>query len=68
MWDVLSNNEVASIVWAAKTEEAAAKAVVDAAAAAWKQKFPCSRRDDCTVICLFLQKRQHHIPPDDLNC
>lgn len=68
VWDVLSNNEVVSIIWAAKSEEAAAKAVVDAATAAWRHKFPSARKDDCTVICLFLQKRQHHntiLPPID---
>nr|XP_043629496.1 probable protein phosphatase 2C 61 isoform X1 [Erigeron canadensis] len=57
VWDVLSNNTVASIVWGAESEESAAKAVVVAAIAAWKQKFPSSKRDDCSVICLFLQKK-----------
>ncbi|KAL8101602.1 putative protein phosphatase 2C 72 [Apium graveolens] len=60
VWDVLSNNEVVSIIWTAKSEEAA-KAVVDAASAAWKHKYPASRRDDCTVICLFFQSSLHHI-------
>lgn len=60
VWDVLSNNEVVSIIWAAKSEEAA-KAVVDAATAAWKHKYPSSRRDDCTVICLFFQSSLHRI-------
>ncbi|KAI3690665.1 hypothetical protein L2E82_48853 [Cichorium intybus] len=59
VWDVLSNNTVASIVWAAESEELAAKAVAVAATAAWKQKFPSSKRDDCTAICLFLQKKPH---------
>lgn len=54
VWDVLSNEEVVSIVAAAGSEEGAAKAVVDAATASWKHKFPNSKRDDCTVICLFL--------------
>lgn len=68
LWDVLSNGEVVSIVWAAKTEAAAAQALTDAAAAVWKQKFPHSRRDDCTVICLFLQERhQQHMPPNDIS-
>lgn len=57
--DVLSNDEVASIVWEAENEREAANAVVEAAAAAWKRKFPSSKRDDCTVVCLYLQKRQH---------
>ncbi|RVW52440.1 putative protein phosphatase 2C 72 [Vitis vinifera] len=58
VWDVLSNSQVAGIVWSAESEEEAAKAVVDAATAAWKHKFPSSKVDDCTVVCLFLQKRQ----------
>ncbi|KAK2982900.1 hypothetical protein RJ640_006314 [Escallonia rubra] len=60
--DVLSNEQIVSIVWAAKSEEAAARAVVDAAIASWKDKFPSSKRDDCTVICLFLQKKQQQQP------
>ncbi|XP_057799785.1 probable protein phosphatase 2C 72 [Salvia miltiorrhiza] len=54
VWDVMSNEEVVSMVAAAGSEEEAAKVVVDAAMAAWKHKFPNSKRDDCTVICLFL--------------
>ncbi|GAB4837124.1 hypothetical protein Ancab_002035 [Ancistrocladus abbreviatus] len=57
VWDVLSNEEVVSIISAANNEEKAAKAVIDEARAAWKCKFPTSRIDDCTVVCLFLQKR-----------
>ncbi|EYU20377.1 hypothetical protein MIMGU_mgv1a012801mg [Erythranthe guttata] len=56
VWDVMSNNEVMGVVSSsAHNEEAAAKAVVDAAIASWKHKFPNSKRDDCTAICLFLQ-------------
>lgn len=58
--DVLSNNQVASIVWKAESEQEAARAVVEAANMAWKNKFPSSKMDDCTVVCLFLQKRQQH--------
>nr|GLL16344.1 probable protein phosphatase 2C 72 [Ipomoea trifida] len=58
VWDVLSNDEVISIVCSAYEygEEMAAKAVVKAAVDAWKRRFPNSRRDDCTAICLYLQK------------
>ncbi|PIN16846.1 Serine/threonine protein phosphatase [Handroanthus impetiginosus] len=56
VWDVLSNEKVMSIVSSTHNEEEAAKAVVDAAIASWKQKFPNTRRDDCTVICLFLRR------------
>uniref|UniRef100_A0A2P2J5V2 Uncharacterized protein MANES_16G078000 n=1 Tax=Rhizophora mucronata TaxID=61149 RepID=A0A2P2J5V2_RHIMU len=60
VWDVLSNDQVTSIVWAAENEQAAAKAVVEAAAAAWRNKFPYFKMDDCTAVCLFLQKRKQH--------
>ncbi|KAI3468147.1 hypothetical protein Pfo_024810 [Paulownia fortunei] len=65
VWDVLSNDQVMSIVSLSRSEEAAAKAVVDAAIASWKHKFPNSKRDDCTAICLFLQMKQQYIPPLD---
>ncbi|XP_058068340.1 probable protein phosphatase 2C 12 [Magnolia sinica] len=58
VWDVLSNIQVASIVWSAKSEEAAARMVVDAAVLAWQHKFPSSRVDDCSAVCLFLQERR----------
>ncbi|KAJ6743481.1 PROTEIN PHOSPHATASE 2C 72-RELATED [Salix viminalis] len=58
VWDVLSNKEVVSIVSAADCEQAAAKAVVEAATAAWKRKFTSSKVDDCTAVCLFLQTRK----------
>ncbi|KAJ4833271.1 hypothetical protein Tsubulata_013199 [Turnera subulata] len=57
VWDVLSNKEVVSIVWAADSEQGAAKALVDAATAAWKKKYSSSKVDDITAVCLFLQKR-----------
>ncbi|PON86180.1 Protein phosphatase [Trema orientale] len=63
VWDVLSNDEVASIVWKAKSEEVAARAVVEAAAAAWRTKFPASKIDDCTVVCLFFQRKQQSVVP-----
>ncbi|XP_007012238.2 PREDICTED: probable protein phosphatase 2C 72 [Theobroma cacao] len=59
VWDVLNNSQVASIVMEAESEQAAARAVVEAATASWKKKFPSSKVDDCTVVCLFLQKKQH---------
>ncbi|XP_027356930.1 probable protein phosphatase 2C 72 [Abrus precatorius] len=61
VWDVLSNGEVSSIVWKADTEKDAARAVVDAATATWKRKYPSSKADDCTVICLFLKKKPLHV-------
>ncbi|XP_050363522.1 probable protein phosphatase 2C 72 [Argentina anserina] len=53
VWDVLTNNEVASIVWEAKTAEEAARTVTETAIATWKTKYPASKIDDCTVVCLF---------------
>ncbi|KAJ7966458.1 putative Protein phosphatase-2c [Quillaja saponaria] len=58
VWNVISNKQVVSIVWAADSEEVAAKAVVEAAAATWKKKFPSAKIDDCTVVCLFLHKKE----------
>ncbi|XWS17658.1 hypothetical protein CRYUN_Cryun33cG0086500 [Craigia yunnanensis] len=60
VWDVLNNNQVASIVMEAETEQTAARAVVEAAISSWKKKFPSSKVDDCTAVCLFLQKKQQH--------
>lgn len=54
---MLCNNQLATIVWEADNEQEAARKVVEAANAAWKKKFPSSKIDDCTVVCLFLQKR-----------
>lgn len=57
VWDVLSNDEVVSIVWTDESEEEAARAVVEAATAAWEKKYPSSKVDDITAVCLFLQKK-----------
>lgn len=56
VWDVLSNEEVVSIVQSAETETVAARAVVEAAVAVWKTKFPKDKPDDCTAVCLFLHQ------------
>lgn len=61
VWDVLSNEQVVSIVWSAENKEVAARTVVDAAVHAWKQKFPSSMVDDCSVVCLLLEEKQHLI-------
>ncbi|KAJ4958686.1 hypothetical protein NE237_025797 [Protea cynaroides] len=60
VWDVLSNKQVAAIVWLAENEEEAAQSVVNAAVAAWATRFPNSKVDDCTVLCCFLQERRQH--------
>ena len=52
VWDVLSNNQVVTIV-ASAPRSSAAKLVVEAAVQAWKTKIPNSKPDDCTAVCLF---------------
>ena len=58
VWDVLSNEQVVSIVWSVGSKEEASKAIVEAAVRAWRRKFPSSRVDDCSAACLFLQERR----------
>ncbi|XP_059642463.1 probable protein phosphatase 2C 65 [Cornus florida] len=57
VWDVLTNNEVVEIVASAKKRHNAARVLVDRAVRAWRCKYPCSKIDDCAVICLFLKPR-----------
>ncbi|XP_030491086.2 probable protein phosphatase 2C 72 [Cannabis sativa] len=57
VWDVLSNDEVAKVAWEAKTEAAAAKAVVKAARAAWKRSTHSIKIDDCTAVCHFFHNK-----------
>ncbi|XP_019051664.1 PREDICTED: probable protein phosphatase 2C 72 [Nelumbo nucifera] len=66
VWDVLSIKEVTSIVWLAKSEKEAARAVVDAAVTAWRSKFPTSKMDDCTVLCLFTGEKSENAIPTNL--
>ena len=54
IWDVLTNNEVISIVASAPRKSTAAKLLVKRAVRAWKYKYPGSKVDDCAAICLFL--------------
>ncbi|KAM0932531.1 putative protein-serine/threonine phosphatase [Dioscorea sansibarensis] len=58
VWDVLTNDQVAAIVWSSSRKEEASKAIVEVAVRAWRRKFPSSRVDDCTAVCLFLQDLQ----------
>ncbi|CAH8330169.1 unnamed protein product [Eruca vesicaria subsp. sativa] len=55
VWDVLSNKEAVDIVASAPSRSTAARAVVDTAVRSWRIKYPTSKNDDCTVVCLFLQ-------------
>ncbi|WOL14034.1 hypothetical protein Cni_G22814 [Canna indica] len=61
VWDVLSNEEVVSIVWSSKSNEEASRTLVEAARRAWKSKFPSAKVDDCTAACLFFQERRADI-------
>ncbi|KAI3915274.1 hypothetical protein MKX01_035533 [Papaver californicum] len=70
VWDVLTNEEVASIVWSIENKELAAKAVVKAASAACRHDYPSSKVDDITVVCLFLQDTKQHsnfLPKENLS-
>ncbi|KAL0683839.1 hypothetical protein Bca4012_050687 [Brassica carinata] len=55
VWDVLSNKEAVDIVASAPSRSTAARALVDTAVRSWRIKYPTSKNDDCTVVCLFLQ-------------
>jgi len=55
VWDVLSNEEVVSIVCATPRKQHASKAVAEAAAQRWRTRYPTSRVDDCSAVCLFLR-------------
>lgn len=54
VWDVLSNDEVVSIVSRATSRASAARFLVESAHRAWRTRFPTSKIDDCAVVCLFL--------------
>ncbi|KAJ4874400.1 putative protein phosphatase 2C 18 [Raphanus sativus] len=54
VWDVLSNKEAVDIVASAPSRSTAARALVDTAVRSWRIKYPTSKNDDCTVVCLFL--------------
>ncbi|XP_010546507.1 PREDICTED: probable protein phosphatase 2C 61 [Tarenaya hassleriana] len=58
VWDVLSNEEVAKVVMGKERDDgAAANAGAEAAAEAWRLKFPAAKVDDISVVCLSLNKR-----------
>lgn len=67
VWDVLSNQEVVSIVSSAPSRATAAKVVVETAVRAWKRKFPTSRADDCAVVCLYVDSESFLSPLANVN-
>eukprot|EP00249_Psilotum_nudum_P015516 c25370_g1_i1 orf=324-1661(-) len=54
VWDVLSNQQVVQIVSSVSARSLAAAAVVYAAVHLWREKYPTSSVDDCSVVCLFV--------------
>ncbi|CAH9103249.1 unnamed protein product [Cuscuta europaea] len=56
VWDVLSNYEVIITVASVGKRSMAARMLVETAVRAWKHKYPCSKVDDCAVICLFFKR------------
>ncbi|KAH7867397.1 hypothetical protein Vadar_032856 [Vaccinium darrowii] len=57
IWDVLSNEDVITIVASARKRSIAARLLVDCAVRAWRHKYPNSKVDDCAAICLFLKNK-----------
>ncbi|KAK7310227.1 hypothetical protein RJT34_07611 [Clitoria ternatea] len=58
VWDVLSNEEVVSIV-ASAPRRSAARILVESAVQAWRGKFPTTKVDDCSAVCLFFDSNEH---------
>jgi serine/threonine protein phosphatase PrpC len=61
IWDVMSNEQVVSIV-ASAPRSSAAKLLVEAAVQAWRAKLPSSKPDDCSAICLFFHPHGNATP------
>ncbi|CAI9298742.1 unnamed protein product [Lactuca saligna] len=58
VWDVLTNNEVVKIVGSVRNRSMAARFLIDKAVRAWRQKYPSSKTDDCSVVILFFKKQR----------
>uniref|UniRef100_A0A0A9DHF8 protein-serine/threonine phosphatase n=1 Tax=Arundo donax TaxID=35708 RepID=A0A0A9DHF8_ARUDO len=54
VWDVLTNDEVVSIISKAPSQASAARFLVESARRAWRTLYPTSKIDDCAAVCLFL--------------
>ncbi|KAK9919236.1 hypothetical protein M0R45_027845 [Rubus argutus] len=61
IWDVLSNKEVVDIIASAPARSSAARALVESAVRAWRQKYPTSKVDDCAVVCLYLDSDANNL-------
>lgn len=55
------------IVSAAPSRSTTARALVECATRAWKLKYPTSKNDDCTAVCLFLDQKPVFISPTTLK-
>lgn len=68
------------IIASAPARSSAARALVESAVRAWRQKYPTSKVDDCAVVCLYLDSdgnnlstaannnlSEQHTGVDDLN-
>lgn len=51
---MLSNEEAVQIVATAPSLATAARSLVESAVRVWRLKYPTSKVDDCTVVCLYL--------------
>lgn len=55
IWEVLTNDEVVTVVSSVRNRSKAAKVLVAQAVQAWRTKYPGCIEDDCTVVCLFFK-------------
>lgn len=55
---MLTNNEVVKIVGSVRNRSMAARFLIDNAVRAWRQKYPSSKTDDCSVAILFFKKQR----------
>ncbi|KAL6652976.1 hypothetical protein ACP70R_011901 [Stipagrostis hirtigluma subsp. patula] len=62
VWDVLSNDEVVSIISRAPSQASAARFLVESAHRAWRTRYPKAKTDDCAVVCLFLNTEASNKP------
>lgn len=49
------------IIASAPARSSAARALVESAVRAWRQKYPTSKVDDCAVVCLYLDSDANNL-------
>ncbi|CAA6664114.1 unnamed protein product [Spirodela intermedia] len=57
--DGVSKKNCVDIIASAPSRSSSARTLVEAAARAWRSKYPTSKMDDCAVVCLFLDVESH---------